>query len=599
MRNFGFILVCLVACLNASAQCDTLDLGNDFVLCQGASAQLNAGPGYNFYSWSTGQSSQFINANTAGTYTVDVGVVGANLILYGDFQGGTTSTANNFTTSYAPGSGGSWGLLSTEGQFAIATSPSLTHNNFVACADHTTGTGNMYVANGSSIPGTIVWSQTVNVTPASDYLFSFWATNVVNDPNVSQLQLFINGSPIGNVNATSVTPCSWGEISDVWNSGASTQAILSIVNNSTVVGGNDFAIDDILFAPICLDSDTITVTVDTIGVNAGPDLTFCANDTESLLAVSNDPNATFLWSNNVPQAGFTPTTSGLYSVTATSANGCTASDNVNVNVIPVNWGIDSVGSNPTACGSNNGYVFVLMEGTFDAPPVYAWNGPGAGNPNQVNASVFQNLSPGWYYLSIESNGCYMYDSMEVLVSNPPVASGTANPTLGVAPLSVDFTNSSQNATSYDWDFGNGQTLNTTSLANQNQVYTTSGVYNASLIAYQGGGCSDTVYFTIVVTDPPVPPVIVPFSIEIPNVFTPNGDGTNDFFEMDVLNPADFQVVLLNRWGIVMYESNDPAFQWDGTSNGVNVDEGVYFYKCTVHDMQGELIEKHGFFHLER
>lgn len=596
MRGIVLVLTLSAFAQFTWAQCDTLELGNDILLCQGDNAQLTANPGYDYYTWSTGATTQSITVSAAGQYSVQAGVIGANLVQFGDFSGGTTNVANNFITNYIPGTGGTWGLLSNEGTYAISTSPSLVHNNFVLCGDHTTGTGNMLIANGSSVPGTVVWSQTVNVSQNQDYVFSFWATNVVNDPNVSQLQLYINGSPIGNINATSVVACSWGEISDTWNSGSSTQAILSIVNNSTVVGGNDFAIDDIYFAPVCVATDTVTVTVDAISVNAGPDMTFCPNDLQTTTATSNDPNATFSWSDGTQQATLSPVSSGTYTVTATSSNGCTVTDNVLVTVVPMNWYIDTVTAGETSCGNTDGYVSALVGGSFNDAPSFTWSGPGAGNPNSINATVWQNLSAGWYYLSIESAGCYQYDSIEVTVSNPPVASGNAIPATGTAPLTVFFDNSSQNASTFEWNFGNGNAITNAGNSSQSQVYDTVGTYLAFLVASEGA-CSDTVFFVITVVPPPV---VMPFSIEIPNVFTPNGDMVNDYFGMQVVNAESFEVSIVNRWGNEVFYSNDAAFKWNGTTAlGLPAAEGVYFYRCKIHTLEGEDVEKQGFLHLQR
>lgn len=237
----------------------TIDLGPDTTVCAGAAVNLDAGAGFDSYSWSNGATTQSINVLAPGTYSVDASVQMGNVIQNGDFEGGLTNSANNFTTAYVPGTGGAWGLLSAPGQYAISTSPNLVHNNFVFCGDHTTGTGNMFIANGSSTAGTVVWSQTVTVSATTDYLFSFWATNVVNDPNTSDLQLYINGVAIGPVNSTTPFGCNWQQSSDIWNSGGATSAVLEIVNQSTAAGGNDFALDDISFGPICIVSDAIVV----------------------------------------------------------------------------------------------------------------------------------------------------------------------------------------------------------------------------------------------------------------------------------------------------------------------------------------------------
>ncbi|MES2800670.1 MAG: gliding motility-associated C-terminal domain-containing protein [Bacteroidota bacterium] len=67
------------------------------------------------------------------------------------------------------------------------------------------------------------------------------------------------------------------------------------------------------------------------------------------------------------------------------------------------------------------------------------------------------------------------------------------------------------------------------------------------------------------------------SLVIPNVFTPNNDGANDEFSITSSNLTDYQLIILNRWGNLMFESNDPANSWDGTSDGKACPDGTYFY----------------------
>lgn len=75
----------------------------------------------------------------------------------------------------------------------------------------------------------------------------------------------------------------------------------------------------------------------------------------------------------------------------------------------------------------------------------------------------------------------------------------------------------------------------------------------------------------------------PFSI--PNVFTPNEDGVNDVFFITSTNLKDFDLVIVNRWGEVVFKTDDPNQGWDGTSNGKKCTEGVYFY--TLKAKQGD------------
>lgn len=571
-----------------------VNLGNDTTLCQGQTLQLSAPLNYDFYSWSTGSSVSDITVSSSGTYWVDGYVVGANLVLNGDFENGTTAASNNFSTSYIPGIGGSWGLLSDPGTYAISASPSNVHLNFNNCPDHTNGTGNMLIANGSSTAGTSVWCQTVNILPNTDYIFSCWSMNVISDPNISNLQFFVNGLQIGNVFSTTPLGCEWLEFNDVWNSGLSATAQLCIVNQNITGGGNDFALDDVFFAPMCLLTDTIVVNYDNIIVNAGSDLLFCEDDPQSITASANVPVTDWTWDSGATTALFSPTTSGTYTVTGTSAFGCTSTDNVQVSITPVDWDISQVLSGQTECGSNSGNVSVITTGSFTDPASYTWSGPGANSSNLINASVWDQLSVGWYYIEIESNGCYQYDSVQVTPSNPPIAVLSANPTSGLYPLPVTFMNGSQSSTDFYWNFGNGNTTNSTDLSNQSQVYDTTGVYTVMLVAIIGN-CTDTAYVTIFVNEPPF---IVPVSLETSNVFTPNGDGLNDFYAFKLENILELDLVILNRWGQVMFQSTDVLATWNGkTTSGGEVEAGVYFYRYKAVGAQDEQFEGHGFIHL--
>src|SRR5690606_6472772 len=105
-----------------------------------------------------------------------------------------------------------------------------------------------------------------------------------------------------------------------------------------------------------------------------------------------------------------------------------------------------------------GYVSAVISGETITPAhnvYYTWSGPGANNPNSTTASVWQNLSGGWYYIDVEDAVCTISDSVFVEVKDVPSAKLEASPISGCAPLTVSFKNNSENSTSYSWDFGNG------------------------------------------------------------------------------------------------------------------------------------------------
>ena len=73
----------------------------------------------------------------------------------------------------------------------------------------------------------------------------------------------------------------------------------------------------------------------------------------------------------------------------------------------------------------------------------------------------------------------------------------------------------------------------------------------------------------------------PMTFFIPNAFTPNGDGLNDTFEPKMSNIETYKIMIFNRWGELIFTSNDPSNQWDGTVNSNEVQIDVYVYKIVV------------------
>jgi gliding motility-associated-like protein len=76
-----------------------------------------------------------------------------------------------------------------------------------------------------------------------------------------------------------------------------------------------------------------------------------------------------------------------------------------------------------------------------------------------------------------------------------------------------------------------------------------------------------------------------FTIFVPNTFTPDGDEFNQHLEIFVngIDDFGFSMLIFNRWGEVIWESNDPSVGWDGTYNGSLVQDGTYVWKIVVKD----------------
>lgn len=89
------------------------------------------------------------------------------------------------------------------------------------------------------------------------------------------------------------------------------------------------------------------------------------------------------------------------------------------------------------------------------------------------------------------------------------------------------------------------------------------------------------------------------SYKLPDVITPNGDGTNDFFRLFYRGVVEnYQVAIFNRWGQKVFSSSDPNQDWDGTLNGKAQNMDIYLF-VMVFDLDGARIEEDGSFSLIR
>lgn len=258
----------------------SVSAGQDVVLCAPGQVNLNASVSGNFLSLGWAPTIGVTNptiANTSATvnqtsvFTLTVRSISTvNLIVNGNFNQGDTG----FDSDYVYGTGGGAGLLSNEGQYAIAGNAGTTHNQFANCNDHTGG-GNMMVVNASGVTNN-VWCQTVAVNTNTDYDFSAWVTSVTSQ-NPARLQFSVNGALLGNVFQASSSTCNWQQFNAQWSSGASVSAEICIVNVNQTPAGNDFAIDDVSFREICVFTDDVTITVADLDAALNVPAGICSN----------------------------------------------------------------------------------------------------------------------------------------------------------------------------------------------------------------------------------------------------------------------------------------------------------------------------------
>jgi gliding motility-associated-like protein len=274
------------------------------------------------------------------------------------------------------------------------------------------------------------------------------------------------------------------------------------------------------------------------------------NETGDILQQTNAPTGT---------DSLTALAPGTYYLTTTDSLGCVNIDTLSItqpdSVIIINT------TNPETCEENNGDASLTVSGGT-TPYQYQW-------PANVSSSNFaDSLNAGTYIVTItDNNNCVYTDTITVTEVASPTSNFTTTPPIVLANETINFTDSSTTngdsvITIWNWDFGDGTTSTD---QNPTHSYADTGYHTVTLITTNSIGCTDTIIQDIYIT-----PEIV-----VPNTFTPNGDGQNDFFEiiyLPVLYPGS-KLYIYNRWGNKVYHSDNYQNDWDGEKHS----EGTYFY----------------------
>ncbi len=137
---------------------------------------------------------------------------------------------------------------------------------------------------------------------------------------------------------------------------------------------------------------------------------------------------------------------------------------------------------------------------------------------------------------------------------------------------VTFSNLSTGATQYNWFYSDGGTDN---IDNPKHVFIDTGLYYIMLIASNINNCNDTFIDSLRVLDI--------FRIFIPNAFSPNPDEFNTVWYPHLTSILACEVTIFNRWGEKLFFSDDYTGKWDGKYNGIDCEEGVYYYHLKIRD----------------
>ena len=316
--------------------------------------------------------------------------------------------------------------------------------------------------------------------------------------------------------------------------------------------------------------DTLVVNVPVfapLAVVVSPDITEICPYVPATIGVQASGGSgqyTYLWSVNSLLSGTTdslfvnPGSSTTYLITVSDNCGNSVQDSVIYTILSPPLVLQMNGPFEI-CPGDSVDLLVTATGGYGTY-YYNWSTtattPGITVAPQVSTSYFVQVS----------DECQTFSTTAVAVVQvvKPLANfyiATQNPMQG---LPVQLTNASFNAWSYAWSFGDG---NGSFLVNPTHVYTQPGAYEITLIATDQKGCLDSISKWIEIAPERY--------IYLPNSFTPDGDGLNEYFYGRFIGLLSARFYIFNRWGEEIFFSDQLNFVWNGEYEGVPVQDGTY------------------------
>ena len=218
---------------------------------------------------------------------------------------------------------------------------------------------------------------------------------------------------------------------------------------------------------------------------------------------------------------------------------------------------------------------------------------GDGGSSTAISPTYIYENPGTYTVSVDITspiGCQTDTTFNDLITvlPSPVAGFTYAPEQpsNLFP-EVNFTDQSEGAISWHWDFGAPPP---SFVPSPTFIFPDTGLYLVNQVVTHPSGCTDTASVWI--------DVIPEIRYYLPNAFSPNGDGTNDTFRGKgfLVGAQDFQFRIWNRWGEPVFETDDPLEAWNGQKNNVGqpAPAGVYLVVVTFRDPRGAPVELKGY-----
>lgn len=314
--------------------------------------------------------------------------------------------------------------------------------------------------------------------------------------------------------------------------------------------------------PGCRVSDSVYVTVQQVpAIQLGQDISFCTGDSATFSVGSGF--AQVQWNTSQQTTDITVFQAGTYSVIGTAANGCKAYDTINVlNVFPLP--LIELGSDTVICA---GTPRTLQAGNFNQ---VNWNTGETGNSIQVRDTGYYSVEV------IDIHGCRSKDSLRISTKIIPPAHFLPGDT------SICRTNERMIISA----MGNYQEYLWSNQSTSNQISISSpGTYWLEVRDMYRCKGRDTININ---------PKDCTSGFYVPSVFTPDNNGLNDIFKPTVYGRLnDYEMLVYNRWGQLMYRTKNIQDGWDGRHKGLAQETGAYTWTCVYRLNGGKLTRLSG------
>ena len=419
----------------------------------------------------------------------------------------------------------------------------------------------------------------VVVSPTTSIVYSILGVDNNGCVNLTTTNLTVLALPILSANDTIV--CLGQQTATLTASGASTYTWFpsSMITGSSIGASivtttlSSPTVFTVLGVDVngCYDFTTTIVNVNPLPVLSITSSSICLNQYPANMLVLGAN--TYTWfpavTYNQPDGSdvdANPTVPTDYTVVGTDANGCVNSGTTNVGFYVIPTASLTVTDSVICIG--NSLVLTPSGGTsFELHP-----------DNLFTLDVF-SLSPqsttSYTVIAYSDDGCYSENNPVITVTvNPlPLVSAFTNTTINIGQTTLI---GASGAVTYDWNPTTGLNCSTCASTNARPLETT--VYIVS--GTDANGCINQASVTITVD-------YICGEYFVPNVFTPNGDGQNDFVNLHSACISTYVLQIFDRWGEKVFETSDVNQGWDGYFRGKPMDTGVFVYKAEGTALGGE------------